>query len=68
VEAMPGRLQVDIDLFIRGGLQILKEIERIEYRVWERRPVVSKGQFACLLLAAAGRALWRTLRPSRRRP
>lgn len=68
VDAMPGRLQVDIDLFIRGGLRILKEIERINYRVWERRPVVSKGQFACLLLAAAGRALWRGLRRGRRAP
>jgi squalene synthase HpnC len=62
VEAMPGRLQVDIDLFIRGGLQILREIERIGYRVWERRPVVSKGQFAWMVMTGAGRVLWRRLR------
>jgi squalene synthase HpnC len=66
VDVMPGRLQVDIELFIRGGLRILREIERINYRVWELRPVVNKGQFVWLLMAGAGRALWRTMR--RRRP
>jgi squalene synthase HpnC len=66
VEAMPGRLQVDIDLFIRGGLQILREIERIGYRVWERRPVVSKGRFAWMVMTGTGRALWRRLGRRRR--
>jgi hypothetical protein len=63
---MPGRLQVDIDLFLRGGLQVLREIERIGYRVWERRPTVSKGRFAWMVLTGTGRALWRRLRPRRR--
>ena len=51
VEALPGRLQIDIELFIRGGLQILREIEKIGFRVWEQRPVVSKTRFALLLAA-----------------
>ncbi|MCA8991518.1 MAG: squalene synthase HpnC [Planctomycetaceae bacterium] len=51
VPQMPGRLQVDIDLFIQGGLQILKGIERIDYDVWSVRPKVSKVNLA---LAAVG--------------
>jgi squalene synthase HpnC len=64
VDDMPGRLQIDIDLFIRGGLQILREIERIGYRVWERRPVVTKWQFARMFLSSSVRAVVR--RPRRR--
>ncbi|MBX3437348.1 MAG: squalene synthase HpnC [Planctomycetaceae bacterium] len=62
VDAMPGRMQVDLDLFIRGGLQILNEIEAIGYRVWDRRPVVTKRQFARLFLTAASQSLWRRVR------
>jgi squalene synthase HpnC len=65
VERMPGRLQIDIELFIRGGLQVLREIERIGYRVWDTRPVVSKGRFARLFLGCTGRALVRRLRRQR---
>jgi len=43
---MPGRLRIDIDLFVRGGLLILDAIERIDYRVWDRRPKVKKSQLA----------------------
>lgn len=42
ISRMPGRLQVDIELFLRGGLTILQRIEQMEYRVWSRRPVVGK--------------------------
>ncbi len=59
IAAMPGRLQVDIDLFIGGGLAILGEIERIEFRVWERRPVVTKTRIGRLFLGAAARGLLR---------
>jgi squalene synthase HpnC len=66
VEHLPGRLQVDIDLFARGGLKILERIETICYRVWDRRPVVTKGDAARLLLACMGRAVRRSLlRPGR---
>jgi squalene synthase HpnC len=60
IAAMPGRLQVDIDLFIGGGLAILREIERIQFRVWERRPVVTKTRVGRLFLGAAVRGLLRT--------
>ncbi|HWL09081.1 MAG TPA: squalene synthase HpnC [Planctomicrobium sp.] len=46
VRQMPGRLKVDIDLFIQGGLMILDAIEKIDYRVWEKRPTIRKSQFA----------------------
>jgi squalene synthase HpnC len=52
VAKMPGRLRVDIDLFLRGGLLILDGIERIGYRVWEQRPVVRKHQFLFAGLAS----------------
>ena len=42
VERLPGRLQLDIDLFAHGGLLILDRIEKIGYRVWDERPVVTK--------------------------
>ena len=42
VPQLPGRLQVDIEMFARGGLKILERIERIGYRVWDERPVVTK--------------------------
>lgn len=52
VSRMPGRLRIEIDLFIRGGLLILKGIEKTDYRVWERRPVVTKTQLFQALLAS----------------
>ncbi len=64
VEQLPGRLQVDIDLFARGGLRILDRIQGIGYRVLEQRPVVAKRDAFGLLLAAIGRRLVRTLRRS----
>lgn len=57
VERMPGRLQVDVDLFIRGGLKILERIERIGYRVWERRPVVTRRDGLGMLSASLIRRL-----------
>lgn len=59
---LPGRLQIDIDLFAQGGLQILNRIESIGYRVWETRPKVTKWDVAGLVVGA----LWRKL--IRRRP
>lgn len=46
VPRMPGRLKVDIEMFIRGGLEILNAIERIDYQVWDKRPVISKKKLA----------------------
>jgi len=52
VRRLPGRLSMDIALFIRGGLLILNAIERIEYRVWETRPKVQKSQLALAAIKA----------------
>jgi squalene synthase HpnC len=54
---LPGRLRVDIDLFARGGLQILAEIERIGYRIWDRRPVVGKRAMLRLVAGSVARHL-----------
>ncbi len=52
------RLAVDIDLFSRGGLLILKKIEAQDYNVLRRRPSVTKAERAQLLLAALGRLVF----------
>lgn len=61
VRELPGRLQVDIELFARGGLKILERVEAIGYRVWEQRPKVTKWDagrlFAGCVLRAVGRKL-----------
>ena len=61
VPRMPGRLQVDIELFARGGLKILERIESIGYRVWETRPVVTKRDAAGLFARCLGGAVLRRL-------
>ncbi len=59
IPRLPGRLQVDIDLFAHGGLRILDRIEAIGYRVWETRPKVTKFDAVQLLIVALWRRLWR---------
>ena len=55
-------LAVDLDLFSRGGLEILRAIEQQDYNVLRARPAISKPRKAALLLRAlasrllAGRA------------
>ena len=44
------RDQLDVALFVRGGLAILKAIRRQDYDVWSRRPVVSKAEKLRLML------------------
>jgi squalene synthase HpnC len=49
-------LAVDLDLFTRGGLEILRAIEARQYDVLSARPAISKPRKAMLLLhALAGR-------------
>ncbi|WP_437224419.1 squalene synthase HpnC [Planctomicrobium sp. SH661] len=45
IRRLPGRIKLDIELFLRGGLMILDAIERIDYRVWDQRPTIRKSQF-----------------------
>ncbi len=51
-------LAIDIELFSRGGLAILRAIERQNYDVLGRRPVVSKGRKLGLLARATVGRLW----------
>lgn len=41
-ELLPRSIRMDIDLFAQGGLKILEKIESQGYRVWEKRPKVTK--------------------------
>ncbi|MFP5207254.1 MAG: squalene synthase HpnC [Acidobacteriota bacterium] len=62
-------LALDLDLFSRGGLEILRAIERRDYDVLSARPAISKRtKLALALRAAAGKALpfLRLGRPSAR--
>lgn len=42
VALMPSDVRIDIDLFIRGGLGILRKIEEAKFDVWKARPKLSK--------------------------
>lgn len=55
----PWRVQVDIELFARGGERILDRIAAIGYRVWDQRPVVTRGDVIQLFFACLGRAVAR---------
>jgi phytoene/squalene synthetase len=45
-------LALDLDLFTRGGLEILRAIEAQDYDVLRARPAISKGRKAALLMTA----------------
>jgi squalene synthase HpnC len=51
-------LAVDIELFSRGGLEILNAIERQSFEVLRSRPVISKPRKLMLLLRAALRKIF----------
>lgn len=60
-------LAIDLDLFSRGGLEILRSIESQGYDVLRSRPAISKSRKAALLLRAlTGKFLGRGL--ARQRP
>ena len=61
VGQLPFRLQLDVELFARGGLRILERIEQIGYRVWDTRPVVTRGDVARLFLRSCCGAWGRRL-------
>ncbi len=62
VEQVPVWLRTDVELFVRGGLAILAQIETADYDVWTHRPKVSKLQQMRLLTTTW---LRRWLGPSR---
>jgi squalene synthase HpnC len=53
VEKVDHELAVDLDLFSRGGLEILKAIERQNYAVLGNRPSISKSRKLALVARAA---------------
>jgi squalene synthase HpnC len=57
----PFRIQVDIELFARGGERILDRIAAIGYRVWHIRPVVTKRDVAGLFFGCVWRGIRRRL-------
>jgi squalene synthase HpnC len=59
VGQMPPELRSDTELFIEGGLAVLRKIERCGYDVWSRRPALARWEKGVLLAGA----LWRRLRP-----
>ena len=59
IDVLPRKLRIDIELFARGGLCILDKIEAQGYRVWERRPKVTKWDAARLLVGCWWRS-WRS--------
>jgi squalene synthase HpnC len=64
VDRVPPAVRADVELFIRGGLGVLRRIEQCGYNVWVTRPVLTKWEKGLLV----GRALWQRLCSSLRRP
>ncbi len=57
LERVPVSVRPDIELFIRGGLAILRKIERYRYNVWATRPALAKWEKAALIGGMALRRL-----------
>jgi len=57
-------LALDLDLFSRGGLEILRAIERCDYDVLNARPSISKGTKFALALRALGGKMLPFMRPN----
>jgi len=51
--SLPGRIGLEIRATIQGGLRILEKIERADYDVFRRRPVLGALDWPLLLLRAA---------------
>lgn len=53
------RLALDIELFSRGGMQVLEKIQRQGYDVLSRRPSISRVERAALLVSSLARVMFR---------
>ena len=53
------RLAIDLDLFSRGGMRVLRKIEQQGYNVLAARPAISKFERAGLLLESLARTAFR---------
>jgi squalene synthase HpnC/squalene synthase HpnD len=63
-ERVPETMRTEIELFVRGGLAILRKIERQNYNVWMKRPALAKWEKGLLLAGALGQRIRRTFRLS----
>ena len=59
VSRVDRRLAMDIELFRRGGLKVLRLIERQNYDVLSRRPELDKTRMALLLGEVVWEQIWR---------
>jgi squalene synthase HpnC len=55
INLVPRELRIQIELFVRGGLAILKKIERQDYDVWLTRPTLTAFDKAGLMARVIGR-------------
>jgi squalene synthase HpnC len=61
IEMVDRELSIDIELFTRGGEEILNCIERQRFDVLRARPEISKSRKLALVGSAAARAFWSRL-------
>jgi phytoene/squalene synthetase len=61
IKKVDAQLAVDLELFSRGGREILNAIERQRFAVLGRRPVISKARKLALVARAATGKLLGTL-------
>lgn len=57
IDRVSRRLALDLELFSRGGMKILRKIELQNYNVLRRRPHISKAERAIILLQCLPRLL-----------
>ncbi len=62
ISSVDRRLALDIELFSRGGMEILRRIERQNYNVLARRPFLDSADKALLLAAVLARHAARRFR------
>src|SRR5579864_2737308 len=58
IEIVDRELGIDIELFSRGGEEILNAIERQDFNVLRSRPVISRARKMALVAQAAAKSLW----------
>lgn len=52
--ALPGRIGLELRLVVQGGLRVLEKIERVQFDVFQRRPVLDAGDWVRVALRALG--------------
>lgn len=57
LDLVPSDVRVDVELFVAGGLAVLRKIEQYRYNVLEVRPALSSWDKGLLLAKAVGRKL-----------